>query len=256
MMEQNNNFGNNQNQRNDNQSKQILLSVLAVAILVVAVVGVSFAAFTYVGIGTKENVISTGTISMEYTEDTNAISITNAMPVSDEVGKVLTAGPDAGSPAGNITQGLFDFTVKAEIAGTTTINYEVAAVKQDNEGMTGGGTTEPSGGTEIENQIDGQYVKFYLEKEEEGGDSYTAVDDVKTYDSESLVKDSPTSIGSPVGSLVLARGSFTSIGTPRGFFTATGTHKYRLRMWLSDQYVVKNTAEKFVARINVYGKAA
>ena len=64
----------------DNSSKQILLSVLWVAILVVAVVGVSFAAFTFTGTGTKENRISTGTISMTYSEDTNGIFITNALP--------------------------------------------------------------------------------------------------------------------------------------------------------------------------------
>ncbi len=245
MMEQNNQNNNfDHNQKNDNQSKQILLSVLAVAILVVAVVGVSFAAFTYVGLGQKENVISTGTISMSYTEDTNAISISNAMPVSDEVGKVLEATPEQ-SAAGTVTQGLFDFTVKADIAGTATINYEVAAVKQDNQGMEVSGS-ELTGGTPIENQIDGQYVKFYLEKDEAGGSDYSAVDDVKTYDDDSLVKEKATSAGSPVGSLVLASGTFTE----------SGTHKYRLRMWLSDQYVVKNQVETFVARINVYGKAA
>ena len=58
---------NNDNVR-DNSSKQILLSVLGVAILVVAVVGVSFAAFTFTGTGTKENRITTGTISMTYSE--------------------------------------------------------------------------------------------------------------------------------------------------------------------------------------------
>ena len=54
--------------KEDNNSKQVLLSVLGVAILVVAVVGVSFAAFTFSQTGQKVNTISTGTITMSYSE--------------------------------------------------------------------------------------------------------------------------------------------------------------------------------------------
>ena len=64
--------------KNNNSSKQILLSVLGVAILVVAVVGVSFAAFTFSKKGTEENKITTGTIKLTYTEETDGISITDA----------------------------------------------------------------------------------------------------------------------------------------------------------------------------------
>ena len=79
----------------ENSSKQVLLSVLGVAILVVAVVGVSFAAFSYSKTGEKVNTITTGTITMEYTEDTNGINLTNALPMSDGVGTNLS-----GSTAG------------------------------------------------------------------------------------------------------------------------------------------------------------
>ena len=75
----------------DNNSKQVLLSVLGVAILVVAVVGVSFAAFTFSQTGNVENTITTGTISMTYTEPENGINLTNAMPMTDDSGKVLAA---------------------------------------------------------------------------------------------------------------------------------------------------------------------
>ena len=74
---------------NNNNSKQVLLSVLGVAILVVAVVGVSFAAFSYQGIGETENTISTGTISMMYNEPDNGINLTNALPTTDEQGKIM-----------------------------------------------------------------------------------------------------------------------------------------------------------------------
>ena len=104
---------------NNNSSKQILLSVLGVAILVVAVVGVSFAAFTFTGTGVKENKISTGTLTMSYTEAENGILIENMMPTSDATGKALKDG-----------RNVFDFTVAATMSdGANPIKYTVSAVK-------------------------------------------------------------------------------------------------------------------------------
>ena len=102
-----------------NNSKQVLLSVLGVAILVVAVVGVSFAAFSYSKTGEKVNTITTGTITMSYSETTNGINLTNALPMTDGVGMALKE-----------TNQYFDFTVNATITGDTTINYAVTATKE------------------------------------------------------------------------------------------------------------------------------
>lgn len=162
----------------DNSSKQILLSVLGVAILVVAVVGVSFAAFTYTGTGTKENKISTGTISMTYTEDTNGISISNALPTSDAAGKVL-AGEDE----------KFDFTVMSTITGTATIQYEIAATKDAS-------STLPDNG-----------VRLYLEKK--NGDSYQSVFEPAAYEGVSA----NTTLGTQAGSMVLYSGSHSTTTT-------------------------------------------
>ena len=104
---------------NNNNSKQVLLSVLGVAILVVAVVGVSFAAFSYSKTGERLNTITTGTITMSYSETTNGINLTNALPMTDAVGKALKEENQ-----------YFDFTVNATISGTTTINYAVTATKE------------------------------------------------------------------------------------------------------------------------------
>ena len=104
----------------DNNSKQVLLSVLGVAILVVAVVGVSFAAFSYSKTGEKVNTITTGTITMSYSETTNGINLTNALPMSDGVGKALSE-----------EEQYFDFTVSATISGNTTINYAITASKEE-----------------------------------------------------------------------------------------------------------------------------
>ena len=66
--------------------KDILTIGVSVFILIV-VIGISYAAFTYSGLGKKENKITTGAITMSYTESSNTISINNALPTTDNTGK-------------------------------------------------------------------------------------------------------------------------------------------------------------------------
>ena len=198
----------------DNNSKQVLLSVLGVAILVVAVVGVSFAAFSYSKTGEKVNTITTGTITMSYSETTNGINLTNALPMSDGVGKALSE-----------EEQYFDFTVSANITGTTTINYAITASKEE------------------ESTLPDTAVKVYL----------TDMDG--TADTQILA---PTK----VSGLTPTTGSERS-GTPSGQFIlhtgtfgATSSHDYRLRMWVADDYQVTGASATYKLRVNVYGAAA
>ena len=208
----------------DNNSKQVLLSVLGVAILVVAVVGVSFAAFSFSQTGNVENKITTGTISMTYTEPENGINLTNALPMDDETGKALANDNE-----------MFDFTVTATIndgGAGTVINYAIAA------------TTEP-GAT-----LTDQYVKVYLTDQ-----SDSPIDDYATPKTVASLEDGTgegDAAGVPVGQKVLYRGTFN----------ATTTSNYRLRMWVADNYPMGNVeegsatgSETYILRVNVYGKA-
>lgn len=68
------------------ESKQIILSILGIAILIIAFVGISYAAFHTV-LSSEENAISTGTISLQLSDNSDSVSIVNAMPISDEAGK-------------------------------------------------------------------------------------------------------------------------------------------------------------------------
>lgn len=208
----------------DNNSKQVLLSVLGVAILVVAVVGVSFAAFSFSQTGNVENTITTGTISMTYTEPENGINLTNALPMDDESGKVLAADNET-----------FDFTVGATIndgGAGTVINYALAA------------TTEP--GTTLTDQ----YVKVYLtdQKDTPIGDYATAPKTVQSLEDGTGASDAA---GVPEGQKVLYRSTYN----------ATTTSSYRLRMWVADNYPMGNQpgaaagSETYTLRVNVYGKA-
>ncbi len=163
---------------NNNNSRQVLLSVLGVAILVVAVVGVSFAAFSYTGEGGKENIITTGTISMEYTEGENSINLTDALPMTDELGKSLS----------EVNQ-YFDFTVNGTITGTATINYAVTAEKD-------GESTLPDTG-----------VKVYLTDMDGSADSQILA---PTKVSELPTTNGAEESGAPAGQYLLTTGTFNA----------------------------------------------
>lgn len=105
----------------ENKEKKVLLSVLGVAILVVAVIGISFAAYTTTFDSATANSISTGTIMVSYTEPTNAISILDAMPLSEEDGKSLSG-----------TNNTFDFTVSTQATNALTIPYTISLTKDAN----------------------------------------------------------------------------------------------------------------------------
>ena len=202
---------------NNNNSKQVLLSVLGVAILVVAVVGVSFAAFSYSKTGEKVNTITTGTITMSYNETTNGINLTNALPMTDNVGKALAD-----------TNQYFDFTVGATISGTTTINYAITATKEMPD------STIPDTG-----------VKVYLTDMDDADTAILGYETPKKVSELTVATDSEAS-GAPEGQYILHTGTYT----------ATTTNHYRLRMWVADDYAAPASTQTYKLRVNVYGSAA
>ena len=117
------------------KNRKNYLILILVTVLLITIIGISYAAFVYTGIGQKENTITTGAISMAYTESTNSISLSNALPTTDATGKKRKN-----------TGEYFDFTVKSSIKGNTDINYEIAA-KEENG-----------------NTFSGKNIKYYLTK--------------------------------------------------------------------------------------------
>ncbi len=202
---------------NNKTSKQVLLSVLGVAILIVAVVGISFAAFTYSSSGTKENTISTGTVTMTYTESTNGISIENAIPMDDNAGKVL-----------NNDNEKFDFTVSATITGKTTIDYVVVA-KKDEESST----------------ISNDKIRLYLEQSNEKEGEYSQV-----FGPSPFTETVSPKYGAEEGTMELATGSFSNINGE----SSQQYKYYRLRMWVDKTYELTGTPGTYKVKVNVYGK--
>ena len=206
------------NENNSNSSKQILISILGVAILIVAVVGISFAAFTYARTGTTTNTITTGTITMSYTEGKNGITLTDALPITDDAGKALSAEGQ-----------YFDFTVNAKIVGkgTTKIDYVITA-------------------TEVTTSLPSTGVKAYLTSNTDA-----TVELAPTIVSTLPLTESGNSAGAPVGEHILKSDSISTTDN-----SVNETTTYRLRMWVDQNYQAPSSQQVYSIKVNVYGAAA
>ena len=104
------------------KKKQVLLTLLGVISLIVITVGVTYAFFNYAKEGTTDNTIKTGSITFLYTEVSGVgkgISLTEAYPVADSIGKV------------QVGEGkVFDFKVTSNISMNSSIGYQVTARKK------------------------------------------------------------------------------------------------------------------------------
>ena len=116
--------------------KQNIIMGIGFVLLFVMVVGVSYAAYKFSAAGTKENVISTGTISMSYSQN-SFIDLKHTYPKTDTY--AIATKEDKSS---------MEFSVSMETSGTKQINYALAITNIEE------GTTLKS-----------DKVKIYLEKE-------------------------------------------------------------------------------------------
>ena len=105
-----------------NKKKQIIITLIAIISLIVITVGVTYAFFNYAKEGTTDNTIKTGSITFLYTEVSGVgkgISLTEAYPVADSIGKV------------QVGEGkIFDFKVTSNIEMNSNISYQVTARKK------------------------------------------------------------------------------------------------------------------------------
>lgn len=148
--------------------------------MIVLIIGVTYAAFTYSRLGETENIITTGTITMTYTESDNGITINNAMPMTEEVGKNLS----------NEDQ-VFDFTVSINIVGNTTISYEVTADK------------------DLTSTLSNDEVRLYLQKSTDRTNYSNEVLNPTKY----TPTDQKDEFGAEAGEMILDRGSVNTTTT-------------------------------------------
>ena len=196
-------------------SRNIILSVLGVLILIVSVIGISYAIFVFSSLGKEENVINTGTISMEYNEsEDKIIKIEGATPVSDAVGKAQNE--------------YFDFSLKATIGGKATITYEIRAKKLPVD----------------VSMLSDNDVRLYLEKRI--NNEYTEVMRPRHFE---LMGE--TSINSSIvdkDTMLLYSGTFTNnTSATKSFY-----EKYRLRMWLGEQTIIDSVSRMYKVKVDVF----
>ena len=204
-----------------NKKKSIVLSLIAVVGLMVITIGISYAFFNYAKAGTKENVLTTGTITFLYTEIDKVgagINIEDALPMTDSEGKAQVG-------SGKV----FNFKIEANTTSNTKIPYIITARMKDTSTLPKDSVklylTKISG-TENFTNITGANGKLY--------DSLTQYDKVTDHDERIIYQDS-------------IRANATNY-----------LQEFNLRMWLNDSidYSSGNyNGKSFTININVYSDA-
>ena len=198
------------------KKKENIIIIVVLIVMILAIVGVSYAAFSYGKTGSKVNTITTGSITMTYTETDNTISLSGALPTTDKTGMVrLNPGE------------YFDFTVSSEIVGDVNINYEISAKDITDSGA---------------KKIDGSNIKLYLTRLTETGEEALMVPE--TYNEESSANDYT---GRPANEMSLYTSSMNS--------SESNNYRLRMYVDESYNPQGDGGGLTFSVRINVYGKA-
>ena len=152
------------------RSKYIIISLIIVIIIVLIIMSITFTLFVKKQSDIAHSSKLIGRVSMRYTEDTNGITITDALPVTDEVGMAQTGNGE-----------YFDFSVGTSISSDVPIQYEITAVKDKSS------------------TISDKDIKIYLEKQQNG--TYVKFIEPTRF----IPLDQNTEIGSPIGTMVLKK---------------------------------------------------
>lgn len=189
--------------------KQAIILFLTLVLLIVIFFAAVFI-FKYKFSSSSILTKSSNAVSLEFIED-NAISITNMLPVTDEVGKRIQSTADKDG-----VQGYFDFVVKSNVK--EKVNFEVYLTK-----------------TNVEKEIEANYIKVYLtdSKTDVALDGYNR-NKIPTY------FDLRVAANDPGGKQIYT-------GTLENY----SSKNFRLRMWLSDSYVISSEEKGFSVKVNL-----
>jgi len=202
------------------ESKQILLSIISIAVLIIAFVGVSYATFVTVFEDSQINGISTGTISLKLKNENGALSMENAMPVSDVDGMMLD------------DNNVYDFEVQSMLSAQTTLNYEIYVEKIK--------TDKPT--------LSNSDVRFYLEKYEDNAYKSTLI----TQNPQPFIPlENNSFLGSKKGSMILYSGTLSNMTS----HDKEIKDSFRLRMWVAQDTVIDSISRDFNIKLNVVAKA-
>jgi len=190
----------------DNNKKALVLSIIGVFVLVLVVVGVSYAMYTFTGTGTTENIITTGSISVELDPETSPI---DGVVIDDQTITLSNQYPMT-DVEGTQSSEVLRFYVSATVSGSTTIDYEIGMDKDANS------TLEDS------------EVKINLSKKVGTANVEWLYGTANTGEliSKRISTAKGTLTDSPITSHLLDKGSFN----------ATGIVTYEMKMWVDENY--------------------
>lgn len=194
---------------NKENKKPAIISMILIVVLFIAVIGLTYAVFTYSEEGKVKNVVTTGNITFSYTEMTNGITLEDALPITDAVGKKLEKDDK--------NNGYFDFNVSCTMSGFNNVFYEIYATKEKSD-----------------DELAEKYVKVYLTDGTTDEPISGYEKKVPTYNNlkESVIKENAKQLY-------------------YGNFASSGTQNFRLRMWVSDEYMLVSNSEHFKIKVNV-----
>lgn len=111
------------------RKRNTIIACISILSLVLILTGTSLALYDYSSKGITENSIKVGTLSVAINESVNpetgmGINLTEAYPISDEMGKNLVGNNQ-----------VFDFTISGENDGSQDISFEVTLEKLSNSNL-------------------------------------------------------------------------------------------------------------------------
>lgn len=194
---------------NSYKTKNVIFIVLVISIVLLFLIVFAFFCFFRHRENNVDEVVKNGVVTMRYETSSNQFTLSNLTPISDELGKNLR---EPGR--------YFDFSVSSEMDSDTSIEYEIALVKDD------------------ESTLDDGDVVVYLEKQ--GAGTYAKVEEPKVF---SPIQ-KKTSLGSPAHSMILDKVTLSS----------GKEENYRLRLWVREGATV-DTNGIYSVKVQVFGKA-
>ena len=193
------------------KTKKIIIVLVFISIILIGIISASFFLFFKEQKQNVKQVIKTGVVSLNYKTKVNGISLYSLTPISNEVAK---ENREPGS--------YFDFSVISEVAENTTVDYEIALIKDESS------------------TISDSDIIVYLEKQNNG--SYSKVEDPIEF---TPIK-KKSKLGSPAMSMILNKVSLSS----------NQVDNYRLRFWVREGATISDPNSTYKVRVNVYGKAS
>ncbi len=161
-------------------------------------------------------------VTIDFKDNYNNIKLNDAMPVSDDVGKAIVPFKPSSSDSYEACS-VIDFSIKSNVydSENKTVEYEIYLTKDKLS------------------TLEDQYVKLYLVNYSTDKGELAVVNPI-TYQAMNEKSD----IGIPLDSKLLFK----------GVIEGDEVNNYRLKVWLSNNYLVTQERKKFAATIGVVAK--